>query len=241
MRKRVQIAVCTVLSLFAGSVAWAQGSPTTTTRLTLNAVDELSGQELVADFEAYLHKAGQRYQGTSQPGSTPFSFLIIESDTVTIHTSSAGYFSMEEIVLVLCDTCGFYAYTARLEKQVDSVYSELKVHDVIQLDKIYFDQSSYYLRPESREELEKVYRTLRDHPRLKVEVAGHTDNVGDARLNLLLSENRARVIYYDLLRKNIAPDRLRFRGYGHTKPRAPNDSEENKAKNRRVELVILEN
>jgi outer membrane protein OmpA-like peptidoglycan-associated protein len=123
--------------------------------------------------------------------------------------------------------------------QEDSVFRDLKVNRAIRLDKIYFDQSSYNLRPESREELEKLYRTLRDNPTLKIEIAGHTDNVGDKRLNQLLSENRARVIYNYLLQKDIASSRLSHRGYGQNRPVAPNDTETNKSLNRRVEFVVI--
>lgn len=69
----------------------------------------------------------------------------------------------------------------------------------------------------------------------------HTDNVGDARLNQYLSENRAKVIYSYLLRKEIASNRLRHRGYGQSKPVSSNDNEDNKSLNRRVEFVVLEN
>jgi outer membrane protein OmpA-like peptidoglycan-associated protein len=89
------------------------------------------------------------------------------------------------------------------EKDIHTVFTNLKVNDVIKLDKIYFDQSKYELRPESRDQLEKLYRTIRDNPKLKIEIAGHTDNVGDARLNQYLSENGAQVIYNYLLRKTF--------------------------------------
>ncbi len=166
---------------------------------------------------------------------------MYHSDTVTVETAAEHYFAIEEVLLVSCDTCGFYQYTALMEKRADSVFTNLKVNDVIKLDKIYFDQSKYELRPESREELQKLYRTLRHNPKLKIEIVGHTDNVGDTRLNQYLSENRAKVIYSYLLRKDIASGRLRHRGYGQTKPVASNDTEKNKALNRRVEFVVLEN
>ncbi len=127
---------------------------------------------------------------------------------VTVETASEGYFTIEEILLVFFDTCRFYQYTALMEKRVDSVFTDLKVNDIIKLVNIYFDQSKYDLRPESRDQLEKLFRTLRNNSKLKIEVAGHTDNVGDARLNQYLSENRGKVIYAYLLRRDIAPRRL---------------------------------
>ena len=122
------------------------------------------------------------------------------------------------------------------------IFEDLKVGQAITLDNVYFDQSAYVLRPESYVQLDKLATTMIRNPKLKVEIGGHTDNVGDPRLNLALSENRAKVISSYLVNKNkIAENRLTYRGYGQTKPVAANDSEENKKKNRRVEFVVIEN
>jgi outer membrane protein OmpA-like peptidoglycan-associated protein/Tol biopolymer transport system component len=123
----------------------------------------------------------------------------------------------------------------------ETVFENLKVGEAVRLDNVYFDQSSYILRTESYPQLDKLVKTLQVNAKLKIEIAGHTDNVGDARLNQYLSENRARVISSYLANKGIAKDRLVPTGYGQTKPVAPNDTEENKAQNRRVEFVVLEN
>lgn len=212
------------------------------TLFTIRALDEQSNQEIAASFKVFIHTTKERFTGVNRlKGEANFHVKMYKSDTVTVETAAEGYFTIEEILLVSCDTCGFYQYTALMEKRIDSVFTDLKVNDVIKLDKIYFDQSKYDLRPESRDQLEKLYRTLRANPKLKIEIAGHTDNVGDARLNQYLSENRAKVIYAYLLRKDIPSARLRRRGYGSTKPVGPNDTEDNKSMNRRVEFVVLEN
>ncbi len=123
----------------------------------------------------------------------------------------------------------------------ETVFENLKVGEAVRLDNVYFDQSSYILRTESYPQLDKLVKTLQVNSKLKVEIAGHTDNIGDARLNQYLSENRARVISSYLVNKGIAKERLVPKGYGQTKPVALNDTEENKAQNRRVEFVVLEN
>jgi OOP family OmpA-OmpF porin len=105
---------------------------------------------------------------------------------------------------------------------------------------VYFDQSSYLLRPESYTQLNQLVALLKSRPGLKIEISGHTDNVGDPRLNLALSENRARVITSYLITNGITENRLRFKGYGQTQPIAANDTEENKRKNRRVEVRLLD-
>lgn len=230
-----------VLSCSEISFAQAVTAQRPVTLFTLRALDETSGKEVPASFKVFLHTADERSAGENLRGKADFNVKMFHSDTVTIETASEGYFTIEEVLLVSCDTCGFYQYTALMERRADSVFTDLKVNDIVKLDKVYFDQSKYALRPESRDELQKLYRTLRDNPRLKIEIMGHTDNIGDARLNQYLSENRAKIIYAYLVRKDIASSRLRHKGYGPNKPVAPNDSEENKSLNRRVEFMVLAN
>ncbi|GAB3248808.1 hypothetical protein GCM10027347_05470 [Larkinella harenae] len=118
--------------------------------------------------------------------------------------------------------------------------SALTSGKTVTLNNVYFDQSSYMLRPESYTQLNQLVNLLKNRPEVKIEIAGHTDNVGDPRLNLALSENRARVITSYLITNGISESRLRHKGYGHTRPIAANDTEENKRKNRRVEVRLLE-
>jgi len=74
---------------------------------------------------------------------------------------------------------------------------------------------------------------------LKIEISGHTDNVGKPADNLSLSNNRAKAVVNYLIGKKIAPQRLTAKGYGETKPVADNKTEEGKAKNRRTELRVV--
>ena len=75
---------------------------------------------------------------------------------------------------------------------------------------------------------------------VKIEIAGHTDNIGSADFNQKLSENRAKSVYTYLLDNNIEEDRLSYKGYSDQKPVSSNDSEEGRAKNRRTEFKIIE-
>ncbi|WP_421828928.1 OmpA family protein [Larkinella sp.] len=123
---------------------------------------------------------------------------------------------------------------------VNTDLATLTTGKTVTLNNVYFDQSSYLLRPESYTQLNQLVALLKSRPGLRIEISGHTDNVGDPRLNLALSENRARVITTYLTTNGIAESRLRFKGYGQTKPIAANDTEENKRKNRRVEVRLLD-
>lgn len=110
----------------------------------------------------------------------------------------------------------------------------------IELKNVFFDVNKWDLKPESKAELEKISSFLKTNPTLKIEFGGHTDNTGDKVANKILSENRAKAVYdYIITKGGIAATRLSYKGYGDTKPKVPNDTPENKAKNRRTELKIL--
>ena len=127
------------------------------------------------------------------------------------------------------------------DPKINTDLTTLAAGKAVTLDNVYFDQSSYLLRPESYPQLNELVGILKNRPTLTIEISGHTDNVGDPRLNLALSENRARVITNYLTTRGVKADRLVYKGYGQTQPVAPNDTEENKRRNRRVEVRILKN
>ncbi|UYZ62450.1 PA14 domain-containing protein [Hymenobacter weizhouensis] len=108
----------------------------------------------------------------------------------------------------------------------------------VTLPNLYFTQSTASLLPASRPVLDALARTLTAQPQLRLEIAGHTDNVGEPRLNLRLSEQRARVVRRYLIGQGIDSVRLTARGYGGTRPVADNRDPQQRPRNRRVEVVV---
>lgn len=223
----------------------------TRTAFAIKAVDDKTSAELPAQFTIQALLAKKKFTGKSQPGKS-FDFVLTRTDTLNVVANAPGYRKAEELMVVSCDTCPDYEYVVRLNKEqsqlavpapaaatADSVFRNLAVNQAFRLDNVYFDQSSYVLRPESYPQLDKLAKTLTTTPKLVIEIAGHTDNVGDRRLNQALSENRAKIIRNYLINNGITENRLRPNGYGDKHPAAPNDSEDNKRKNRRVEFVVL--
>jgi outer membrane protein OmpA-like peptidoglycan-associated protein len=80
---------------------------------------------------------------------------------------------------------------------------------------------------------------MQDNPTVKIQIEGHTDNVGTASDNMKLSENRAKAVVSYLISKNISITRLTSKGFGATKPIADNKTDEGKAQNRRTELKVV--
>jgi len=104
-------------------------------------------------------------------------------------------------------------------------------------ESILFDFGKWDFKPGARASLEKLARLARLR-KGTVRVEGHTDDIGSERFNLVLSELRAHVVALALARLGVDPKRLRPKGYGETRPVAPNDSDANRARNRRVEVIL---
>ena len=106
------------------------------------------------------------------------------------------------------------------------------------MENIYFDQSSPVLREESYIQLDELVSVLKDNPSVSIEIRGHTDNAGDFYLNVKLSKERCESVINYLKKQGIKGNRLTAVGRGPVEPIAPNDSEENRKKNRRVEFIV---
>ena len=126
--------------------------------------------------------------------------------------------------------------------QLKTVAVAAVVEDKITLNNLFFVQGKPELLPTSFPELNRLAETLAAHPTLQIRLDGHTDNTGDAKdpkPNQVLSEQRAVAVKAYLVKQRIDGARLSTRGYGGGRPVAPNDSEAHKARNRRVEFVIV--
>ncbi|MEO0897717.1 MAG: OmpA family protein [Bacteroidota bacterium] len=107
------------------------------------------------------------------------------------------------------------------------------------LKNIFFEFNSATLKSTSTVELEFLFNFLKKNPRMKIEIQGHTDNVGSPEYNLQLSQNRAEAVKAYLEGKGINGKRVMAKGYGETQPVAGNITEEDRALNRRTEFKIL--
>jgi outer membrane protein OmpA-like peptidoglycan-associated protein/tetratricopeptide (TPR) repeat protein len=131
------------------------------------------------------------------------------------------------------------------DKSPDSTYDKniplqpIEVNASIVLKNIFFDFNKYDLKGESQVELDKVVQLMQDNPTVKIQIEGHTDNVGNSADNMKLSENRAKAVVNYLVSKNISITRLTAKGFGATKPIADNKSEMGRAQNRRTELKVI--
>ena len=110
----------------------------------------------------------------------------------------------------------------------------------IVVNNIFFDFNSDVLKTASYSELGRVLKLLKENRIKKLEISGHSDAVGNDAYNKDLSQRRAQSVYYYFVYQGIDRDRLSAIGFGEEKPIAPNDTDENRSKNRRVEFQVIE-
>ncbi len=104
---------------------------------------------------------------------------------------------------------------------------------------VFFATNSFELESVSFIELDRLVSLLKEHPNLRIEIGGHTDNTGKASYNMTLSQKRAKSVYDYLISKGISAGRLAYRGYGDTMPIMDNDTEFGRGQNRRTEFTII--
>ncbi len=123
-------------------------------------------------------------------------------------------------------------------KKVDLTLSRTEVGSAYRLNNILFDTESSTLTRQDLHIIADFAEYLKENPGVKVALHGHTDNAGDPLKNLLLSEQRAKSVYNQLVTLGIDRGRLSFKGFGETKPIADNNQSEGRTQNRRTEFVI---
>lgn len=107
------------------------------------------------------------------------------------------------------------------------------------LNNLFFESGRYELTAKSRTELDQLTAFLKTNPTIRIEVAGHTDDLGEATTNLELSKKRALAVVAYLTKAGIEPGRIRATGFGEAKPLVPNTSDTNRRQNRRIEWQVL--
>lgn len=120
----------------------------------------------------------------------------------------------------------------------DIPLSKMELDKVFVIDNIYYDYDKATLRKESITVLEKLVNIMQENPTVHIEISGHTDSDGSDEYNLKLSDARAKSVVDYLIKSGIDANRLTWKGYGESKPIAPNDTPANKQKNRRTEMKI---
>ncbi len=169
--------------------------------------------------------------------------IILQSDTIVqidtvlrasaqymLNTSAKGYI-YDYVTIDMRNITDNHTFVIALNPIVQGA--------TVQLPDVNFEYNSAEIMPESLSSLQHVLQLLKINPEVSIELSAHTDDRGNDHYNLQLSQKRAASVRNYLVEKGISSDRLKAVGYGKTKPIVPNTSDENRAKNRRVEFIIL--
>lgn len=191
------------------------------------AAARAAGGKVIKEFGAVEHQTLSDWSDIQQHAAT----LTLAKDTkdVWVHVGSVND--------------GEYYAIAMVERQAmaqvvgaTELFDQLSRSGMVTLE-VHFDNASAALRPESAAALDQAAEMLKVNPTLRLEVGGHTDNVGAAEANLVLSQQRADAVRSALVERGIAATRVTAKGYGATAPVADNRTDEGRARNRRVELT----
>lgn len=122
------------------------------------------------------------------------------------------------------------------------IESDKPVSDTLwfSFDRLLFETNSPNLMPESQEQLQNIADIMKAYPKVNLLLAGYTDTTGTDDVNMKLSQQRADSVEQELVKLGVAVDRLEAKGFGSSNPVAPNDTDENRAKNRRIEIQVTQ-
>ncbi len=179
-------------------------------------------------IRASLQFSGSTSRSVMAASNGSYSVAFPATGEYSVKIESAGYMAiMENIDLKTSPRTGVNFLLVPIEKGAH-----------INLNHVLFQQGSPKLLDESFKELDLVVDLMKSNPSMRIELAGHTDNVGTASLNLKLSNDRVAAVKKYLVDKGIDAKRIKGKGYGGTKPISPGNTEEARRLNRRVEFII---
>lgn len=159
-----------------------------------------------------------------------------KKEDIIVSVKKEGYAFNSQVISMKSDTAN-----SLKPIKVDFEVKPVEIGKTYTLNNIYYATNSAELKNESRIVVEEFARFLQENPTIKIEIHGHTDNVGSDEDNMTLSKRRAFTVFDMLKFKGVNPDRLvKYEGHGKAMPVASNDTEEGRAKNRRTEFIIVE-
>jgi outer membrane protein OmpA-like peptidoglycan-associated protein len=212
---------------------YPEARPLPVTYIQGRVTDKTTGKPVEAEVELYDLTTGELATGAySDPTTGTFLVCLPMGRSYALNASSEGY-------LFFSENYDVPSTTLAAPFRLDVALSPITAGSVIALRNVFFNTASHELLPASNAELAKLVQLLRANPSLRIELGGHTDNVGGHAANMALSDRRAKAVRDHLIDQGIDAARITAKGYGETRPVATNDTEEGRALNRRTEVTVL--
>ncbi len=213
---------------------YEEARPNLVTYVKGNVYDKTTLQKLGATVEIIDIATGDTVAQTNSNGATGlFLASLPAGKTYAFNVYREGYlFYSDQFVLQNKKTIEAYKLQIPL--------SPIMVGEKVSLRNVFYETNSFKLKNESKYELVKLNEFLKGNPNVRIEISGHTDNVGADATNQTLSTNRAKAVYDYMIKLGVDPSRLVYKGYGKTQPLESNTTEAGKAKNRRTDVKIIQ-
>lgn len=198
-------------------------------------LDAVTKNSVSAAINIIINKTGEIYTSAYSNSATgKFLLSLPAGENYGISVVADGYlFHSENFNLPKED--GFNMVNKDIELK------NIKVGNNITLKNVFFDTGKWDMKDDSYAELDRLISLLADISSLKIEISGHTDNIGTESFNEILSQRRADAVVSYLVANGVDKNRLSAKGYGHIDPVKTNETEEGRAANRRTEFKIIEN
>ena len=184
---------------------------------------EILFEDLVADKEVG--------EAISDPKTGSYRITLPNGKNYGIRAVAKGFLSVNENLELM-------SITKYAEIEKDLFLVPIEVGETMQLNNVFFEQGKPILKSQSFPELDRLVQIMEENPFIKIELGGHTDNVGNKEALMKLSQDRVLAVKTYLEKNGIKKDRVDGKGYGSTQPIAPNSSEADRQRNRRVEFKI---
>lgn len=196
------------------------------TRLTFTVTDSLTQRPVVANIIVRNPSGNKIMQTTSDSLHSVLAVLLDDRiPFYTVDATAVDYFPFHDTIV---DPAHFKGV----------VMSPREVKSFV-LHRIYFENGKTRILESSESALLELYQFLIIRPNQRIRIVGHTDNIGTDRSNQILSEGRCQEVRQAMIDRGISSDRIQTEGRGESDPLVPNDSEEHRQMNRRVEIVLL--
>jgi outer membrane protein OmpA-like peptidoglycan-associated protein len=213
---------------------YEEARPTRVTYVKGKVKDKVTGKPLGADFELIdLATSEVVVRSSSDKISGRFLVTLPVDHEYALNVSKDGYLFYSEHFSLPA------AQDFSKPYQMDVELQPIKHGEKVVLKNIFFETASYELLPESQVELNKLVAFMNNNPTIRIEIGGHTDNVGKPDDNQILSENRSKSVREYLIQNEILENRISYKGYGEEQPVDTNDTPEGRANNRRTEFKVL--
>ncbi|GAB3815760.1 OmpA family protein [Pontibacter rugosus] len=221
------------IQLFQFKVPAEWRSRETSTYAQGRVFDAVTKKPLAAEVQLYdVQTDSLVQQVSSDKVSGEYTVVLTDGKQYALYVSAPKY-------LMNSRSFDYTAAKSLSPVALDVYLDPVKSGVAMVLNNLFFDTGKYELEKKSKTELNKIIGFLQQNPHIKIEISGHTDDVGSDQANQVLSERRAKAVVDYLSGNGIGKERFRYKGYGETKPVKPNTSEEDRQLNRRIEMRVL--